>query len=465
MKIFGFEIRRIKASVPMMNSANTGALYSPAGAGSGGWYPIVRESYAGAWQQNQELACANVLAYAAVYACVTLISSDISKMRLRLVFQDIDGIWNEMESPAFSPLLRKPNRYQTRIDFFGWWVMSKLTHGNTYALKQRDERNIVTALYILDPCRTKPLVAPDGSVFYSLSPDNLSGLDQAIIVPASEIIHDKYDPLFHPLIGVSPLFACSLAALLGLKIQNQSASFFANGSQPGGVLTAPGAISQETADRAKLKWETEFSGQNAGKVAVLGDGLKYEPMSAKATDSQLIEQLKWSGEDVCRAFKVPAYMIGVTQPPNFNNIEALNQQYYSQCLQTLIEELEIALDEGLGLAPDKVNGIRMGVEFDLDDLLRMDTASLIKSEKDATGLKKVNESRKRLNLPPVDGGDTVYLQQQYFSLEALNKRDQQADPFGTPQTSEPAAPAAPSETEERMITDWRLKAYALGLVA
>ena len=209
---------RAKASVPMMNSGNTGALYSPAGAGSGGWWPIVREPYAGAWQKNDELACANVLAHAAVYACVTLISSDISKMRLRLMAEDVDGISTEVDNPAFSPVLRKQNRYQTRIDFVGWWVMSKLTHGNTYSLKQRDNRGgiglgNVTHLYILDPCRTRPLVAPDGSVYYALSPDNLAGLEEAIIAPASEIIHDKYDPLFHPLVGVSPLFACALSAL------------------------------------------------------------------------------------------------------------------------------------------------------------------------------------------------------------------------------------------------------------
>jgi phage portal protein BeeE len=34
-----------------------------------------------------------------------------------------------------------------------------------------------------------------------------------------------------------------------------------------------------------------------------------------------------------------------------------------------------------------------------------------------------NEAARRLNLPPVAGGDAVYRQQQDFSLEALAKRD------------------------------------------
>ena len=41
-----------------------------------------------------------------------------------------------------------------------------------------------------------------------------------------------------------------------------------------------------------------------------------------------------------------------------------------------------------------------------------------------------NEGRALLNYPPAEGGDTPYLQQQNYSLAALNKRDQKDDPFG-----------------------------------
>jgi HK97 family phage portal protein len=438
VKIFGLTITRTKAAPNNLQSVES----------QRGWWPIVREPFAGAWQRNIEITLDTVLTCNAVYACVSLIASDIAKMRVRLVAQDANGIWNETDSPSFSPVLRKPNRYQTRVKFFEWWITSKLIHGNAYALKQRDNRGVVTTLYLLDPCRVRPLVAPDGSVFYALKTDNLSGLNDDVVVPASEIIHDIMCALYHPLVGVSPIHACGLAAMQCIKIQNNSALFFENGSQPGGVLTAPGAISDPAAKRIKQYWETEFSGNNVGKVAVLGDGLKYEPMTINAHDSQLIEQLKWTAETVCSCFHVPPYMIGVGPTPTYNNIEALNQQYYSQCLQTLIESLEICLDEGLELPKP------YGTEFDLDDLLRMDTATRVKAAADAIGSGAVapNEARRRwLDLGPVTGGQTPYLQQQNYSLEALNKRDRQADPFAKPST--PAAPALPaaddSETQTR----------------
>lgn len=426
MRLFGLTITRHKALETVPDR--------------GGWFPVwpvVREPYTGAWQANVTLSTETALAYFAVYACVTLISSDIGKMRAKLVAVDEDDIWLETESAAFSPILRRPNRYQNRIKFFEWWITSKLIHGNTYALKERDGRGVVTALYILDPMRVAPLVAPDGAVFYQLKRDLLSTLtEDQIIVPAREIIHDVGIALFHPLVGVSPLYACSAAATQGLAIQGQSTKFFSNGSNPGGVLTAPGAISQETAERLSEKWATNFGGENVGKIAVLGDGLKYEPMAVRAVDAQLIEQFKWTADIVCSAFHVPPYMIGVGPAPSYNNIEALNQQYYSQCLQTLIESLELALDEGLELPPP------YGVEFDLDALLRMDTATKVKAAVDGIGggFLAPNEARAKFDLPPVDGGDSPMIQQQNFSLAALAERDANK-PFAKPATPPPAAPA------------------------
>jgi len=449
VRLLGLEITRAKAATPTQ-PANTW------GSWGAGWWPVIRESFTGAWQQNMEIKTESVLSYSAVYACVTLIASDIAKIRLRLVQQDDDGIWSEINAPAFSPVLRKPNRFQNRIKFYEQWLVSKLIHGNTNVLKQRDDRGVVIAMYIMDPLRTKPLVAPDGSVFYNLRRDMLSGVDQdTVTVPASEIIHDTMVPLYHPLCGVSPITACGLAAVQGLNIQNNSTKFFQNGSRPGGILTAPGSINDETAKRLKEHWEQNYTGENVGKVAVLGDGLKYETMSVNAVDAQLIEQLKWTAETVCSCFHVPPYMIGIGPMPTYNNIEALNQQYYSQCLQSLIESIELCLDDGLGLT--EVQGKTYGTEFDLDDLLRMDTATKVKTATDGIkgGLFMPDEGRRKFDLKPVAGGDQVYLQQQNFSLAALAKRDAKDDPFASakPALTPPASESGSEPTDGEPVDD------------
>jgi HK97 family phage portal protein len=443
----------------------------PVGSGGngGGWSSIlVREPYTGAWQKNEEIHVDTALNHPAVFACVSLIASDIGKVCLRLVQQDDRGIWTETSSPAFSPVLRKPNRYQTIVKFIEQWIVSKLVHGNTYVLKQRDERNVVVALYVLDPTCVTPLVTRDGAVYYQLGRDDLAGLDVAQlartpVVPASEIIHDLMVALFHPLVGVSPIFACGAAALQGLKIQDNSTRFFSSGSNPGGLLLAPTKISDETAKRIKDYWDSNYTGANVGKVAVLGDNLQYKALSVNAVDSQLIEQLKWTTETVCSCFHVPASLIDSSHQPPYANSEPLLQQYYSQCLQSLMTNFEVSLDEGLGLLM-KVGGIQYGTEFDIDDLIWFDTPTRTKAAHDTitAGALSPDEARaKYFGVGTVEGGDTPYLQQQMFSLRALSKRDAD-DPFAKPAPA-PVAPTMPALTDgdiETKAAAWLAKELA-----
>ena len=423
----------MEMGVRLFGADHVAKSLAPVDSRGGGWHPLVREPYSGAWQRNDELTVDTQLTHYAVFACITLIAADIGKLRIKLVAKDEDGIWSETESAAYSPVLRKPNRFQSHIQFKEHWITSKLSRGNTYVLKQRDGRGVVTALYILNPDRVTPLVAPDGSVYYRLKRDDLSGVNtDEVVVPAREIIHDRMNCLFHPLVGISPLYASALAAGQGLSIQSQSRKFFEKGARPSGVLTAPTEISQEVATRLKEYWEAEYSGNNAYKVAVLGDGLTYEPMTMTAVDSQMVEQLKMSAEIVCATFHVPAFKVGLGTIPAGQKVEDLNAIYYSDCLQSPIEAMELCLDEGLGIGEGvKVEGRVLGTELDLDDLLRMDTPTLMKTWGEGVGFGLVapNEGRRRFQLKPVAGGETPYLQQQNFSLAALDQRDRN-NPLG-----------------------------------
>jgi phage portal protein BeeE len=152
---------------------------------------------------------------------------------------------------------------------------------------------------------------------------------------------------------------------------------------------------------------------------------------------------------------VPPYKIGVGQIPA-TGMAALNQAYYDDTLQELIECIELLLDEGLELPG------RYKTHFDLDQLLRMDTAARFDSYDKAIGAgwKAPNEVRRLEGLPDVEGGEAPYLQQQNYSLAALAKRDAN-DPFAQP---EPApAPVADDEPEEEPVDmrslDMLLKAF------
>jgi phage portal protein, HK97 family len=386
-----------------------------------------------------------------VFSCISLISADIAKMPIAVKRRQSNGVWARANNPTLSPLLSKPNFYQTPMQFFELWLISKLSHGNAYILKLRDQNGRVEQLRVLDPRRVIPYVSDDAEIFYSVMADELNGLGGGIFVPARELIHDRFNTFFHPLCGLSPIYAAGLAAAGGEAMLRNSAHTFKNGGRPGGIITVPGSVDADKAREIKENWDQGYAGHNAGKTALLADGASFVAVSAKATDAQLVEQLDLSTKLVASTFHVPLYKIDSGDAPSYNNIEALEQSYYSQCLQVYMTAIECLFKDSFDLPDDTC------AEFDHSKLLRMDTAARYKSYSDGigSGFLAPNEARVKENMNPVEGGDTPYLQQQNYSLDALSKRDSQENPFGSPAQPEPTDPPdnlPDDDTETRDFT-------------
>ncbi len=432
MKIGPFELSLRRKSTPL----GDGITHLP---GPNSWIPLIRESFAGAWQRGIVVPVEDAMAHPTYWACVTLIAGDIAKIRPMLV-ETKGGISVEVDRTSpYAAVLERPNHYQNRIQFFTYWMLSKLMRGNTYALKQRDRRGVVTALYLLDPLRVRPLVSPTGQVYYACQQDILSDITEAsIVIPAREIIHDVGFAPFHPLCGYSPVYACGQAALQALTINRNATRLFNDGFQVGAILSAPGPISETSSKRLEQYWQENYGGPaNAGKIAVVGDGMKFEkPSLMSAVDAQVIDQLKWNDEKICAVHHVPPYKVAVGPLPSYNNVEALGQQYYGDCLQLHFESIELCLTEGL-----EQQSAGYETEFEVAQLDRMDSVQRMEVATKGVigGVFKPNEARAKFNLPPVKGGDRVYLQQQNWPLELLG-----AD--SAPKVS-PALPPAPEPSE------------------
>jgi HK97 family phage portal protein len=395
-----------------------------------GWR-VITEAFAGAWQNNIEEKHGSLLCYPTIYACLSRISQDIGKMPFQLMEEDSNGIWKKVQNPAYSPVLRKPNNYQLAHQFREYWVLSRLIEGNTYVLKGRDDRRVVNRLYILDPCRVQPLIADNGDVYYEINYPSQNNLlpdsypSERLVIPASEIIHDRLNTFHHQLIGVPPVCAAYWPALKNLKILKTSAEYFANGAQPGGILTAPAGMSDEDAAAVKSYWDNNFTGENRGKVGVIGADMKFTPFAYKSSDSQLVEQMKYSDIQICQAFGMPPFKVGIDTIPAGMTVDDLNLLYAGDALQPQMEAMEWLLDEGLGVSPP------LSIELDMAPLLRMDVGKQAEVEtKLVSGkIKSSNEGRRPFNLPALPGGDTIYMQQQDYPMDQvrLNKIDQTPD--------------------------------------
>jgi HK97 family phage portal protein len=430
------------------------------------WFPVVREAFAGAWQRNITMRGDELLAYPTLYACLNRISADIGKLPFKLMQLKGDGLWQVASNPAYDPVLRKPNHYQTQAQFRESWVLSRLMQGNAYILKQRDASGAVRKLYVLNPFNVRPMVSPSGDVFYEVwggSWNGLAslvpGLTDTVMIPAREIIHDRLNTFWHPLIGVPPLCAAYWPAVKNMKILRSAAEFFNNAGQPAGILTAPGAIDDATADRLASYFNENFTGENAGKVAVVGDGLKFEALAAKSVDAQMVEQLQYSDRQICQPFGIQPYKVGIGEIPAGMDVDDINQLYYSDALQPAIEHMENLLDDGLGMAGADIVPT-WGVELDLEPLLRMDQMKQAEVETKlvAGKIKTPDEARRRFGLGAIGGGDAIYGQQQdvpLAMLEDMARNSLKPDPEPAPAVPVPE----PADDQARALAQAITRAF------
>jgi HK97 family phage portal protein len=412
-----------------------GGLYRLVNDRPGGiWGGTVHEPFTGGWQRNIECRPETLACFSAVYASINIISSDIAKLPLRLK-RTSNGVSRTVNSAGESPyysVVRKPNSYQSTLDFIAWHMTCKLTTGNSYILIKRDARRVPIELHVLHPEYVQPQQAPDGSIFYQISTQPMAGITDSTIVPSRDIIHDRFQSMGHPLFGVSPIVASAYSAHAGLAILKNSNALFSNMARPSGILTSDGPISKDTAQRIADGWNRNYSGEGLGKTAVLGDGLKFAPISMTAQDAQLIDQLRFNVEDVARAFRVPLHMLGDLSKASFNNVENLNRQFYSSTLQFHIEALEACFLDGLELPSD------LSIEFDLDSLFRSDTEARFGAYQQAlaSGWLSINEVRAKEGMQAIEGGEEPRVQAQYIPISQISQLAVQPSPAPVEQVPE-----------------------------
>src|SRR5690625_966843 len=407
---------------------------------------------------NKEEKRGDLLCYPTLYACLSRISSDIGQLPVHLAKLQPTGVKGETSSAAYTPVLERPNGYQTPQQFREAWLLSKLTHGNTYVLKQRDNRNVVVALYVLDPFHVMPLVSESGDVFYRLDygtganllPDDYPA--KQLTIPASEIMHDRMTCFHQHVIGVPPLAAAYWPSAKNLKILRSSATFFDNTGQPGGILTAPAGMSQKDAEAINEYWSQNYGGENSGKVAVIGADMKFTAIAMKSVDSQMVEQMKYSDQQICQPFGIPPFIVGVGGLPAGLKVDDMANIYYRFALQTHVEAMETLLTQGLQVrAPSTV-------QLDTYALLRMDTQkrATVFGGLTGSGIATPNEARKEFNLAPLEGGDTVYMQQQDIPLSvAAQQTLPDATSTPAPADNSDAPPVEDEEDEqERALGVW-----------
>lgn len=380
----------------------------------GGWFQL--SSIEDGWQRNLNLDV-SVSRVPAVYACVMAISRAISQCYPKHVREIDDGFEEVTNSAAFRVLMH-PNDYQTRPGFLLNLVSTALFEGEAFAIATRNARFEIDSLHLLPRGVCSPVVDPETrEVFYSVGESPLAPGGADFIAPARDILHLKFHTPRHHLVGETPIKAAALAIGINVALSTSQAAFFANMNRPSGILSTDATLSKEQMQALRAAFEEQSKGMSAGRIPILGGGLKFSPMSISSHDAELIQAQRMSIEDICRVFGVPPPLVGDLSHATLNNAETLIQHFLAISLGSYLEHIESAFDNLFGLPNDEY------IELDTTALLRTDFAGRIDALQKGVngGIYTPNEARRREGMSPIAGGDAVYLQRQMTPIDKLGE--------------------------------------------
>ena len=348
----------------------------------------------------------------AVYSCVRILSEAIASLPVHLYRYTDTGKERVYNHPLYYLLHDEPNPEMTSFVFRETLMSHLLIWGNAYAQIIRDGTGRVLGLYPLLPDKVEVDRDDKGELYYiynRYSDENPNFEDYGrVYLPQEDVLHIP-GLGFDGLVGYSPIAMAKNAVGMTLACEEYGAGFFENGATPGGVLEHPGVLK----DPAKVResWHAVYGGsKNAGKVAVLEEGMKYQQIGIPPEEAQFLETRKFQVNEIARLYRIPPHMVGDLDKSSFSNIEQQSLEFVKYTLDPWVIRWEQSLQKALLLPQEKKEYF---VKLNVDGLLRGDYQSRMTgySIGRQNGWLSTNDIREMENMNPIpaeEGGD-LYL--------------------------------------------------------
>jgi HK97 family phage portal protein len=361
------------------------------------------------------VSAVTALHHVAVLACVSILAQDIAKIPVA-VYRRLKNHGREVvEDHPLTRLLRRPNGWQTAFDFKMMMQSALALRSNAYAVKISNLEGVVEQLIPVHPDRVTLYEAPSGDVFYQVTRQGLHETavlrDMPIRIHAEDMLHVRWMPTWHSLLGTSRIALMRDAVGLGMGLEQQAARLVGNGARPSGLLESDKPVSKEARERIKADWKDAHAGwRNTGKTAILEEGLKWRALAVSNVDAEFMEQRRYQLEDVARGFRMPLHKLGVIGEGAAAALPLMEQAYLNDTLSPWCEcwAARLTFDWRVDQEDDPKGRLEVG--WDYDAFHKADLKTRLEAYR--TGIIGMvytpNEPRRREGLPEVAGGDTLY---------------------------------------------------------
>lgn len=343
----------------------------------------------------------SALRVASVFACVRLLGNTIGSLPMFVYERMERGKRKATEHPLYGLLRDRPNDWQTPFEFRQMMQSHLCLRGNAYARILPGVRGAVDQLIPLHPDRVDVFRLDNGRLGYTLGrPDS----------PARERL--TQDEVFHlrgfsldGIRGLSPISLLRETVGSSMAAQSYGGTLFRNNARPAGALKTPNKLSREAKENLRATWYAAHGGPaNAGRVAVLEEGLDWADIGMSNEDAQWIDFLKLGASDVAMIFGVPPHLIGMVEKTTSwgAGIEEQGIGFVVYTLDSWLTLWEQACDRDLLADPETYY-----CKFLLNKLLRGDVGRRYAAYAVGRqwGWLSVNDVRELEDMNPVEGGD------------------------------------------------------------
>lgn len=340
-----------------------------------------------------------------VYACVRVIAETIASLPLNVYESDGKGGSHIAQDHPLERLLHdEPNVEMTSFTWREQMLTQLLLWGNSYSQIIRTGTTGIISIYPLLADSMTVDRAENGEITYEYQTAD----GDSVQLDPTEVLHIP-GLGFDGIIGYSPIALMKTTLGLTLAAEEYGSTFFQHGATPGGVLEHPGR--PKDMEAVRRSWNNAYGGSgNAGKVAILYEGMKFSRISMPNNEAQFLETRKFQVEEICRMYRVPPHMVSDLSHATFSNIEHQSISFAVHTIRPWVVRIEQAINRSLFGETEKG---RFYVKFNLDGLMRGDYKSRMEGYAIArqNGWMSANDIRELENLNPIpeEEGGNAYL--------------------------------------------------------
>lgn len=368
---------------------------------------------------NASFDISNASQISAVYTCINVLASTLSRMPLNVYSDEGEGRTVDKEDYRYPILHYLPNAWTSQQTFFSALEYWRNLRGNAFARIYRDAAGRVKSLVLIPPSRVTKYAVINDELYYTIKEDDGTETN----LNSTEILHFKgltKDGIW----GINPIEALRMNLSLSYQgIQTLDNFYKNNAASPKAIKSTISGTNQKALIEALNEFERKYAGAaNAGKLIPLPPNTELIDMTLGMADAEFINTLRFNTQQIAALYGVPSWMVGEITQTKYSSVETTALEWKSTTLAGIGRMYRQELEAKLLTTAERLSG--KSIEFNWNSLVEVDATSRINNLKSlqSMGVITANDIAKLEGFPVYDAGDIHVMPGNYLTTEEIAKK-------------------------------------------